>query len=167
MAKKEYDLNDTEKLMTFSTLLEAGSDTSRNTLTVMMAGMAAHPEWVVTARKHLDEVCGDAARLPSLADRDSLQYITAVVKEALRWRPFIEIGVFRTLTQDDTYEGYTFPKGTQFTWNAYALALNESENKDAAKFVPERFLDKDINSPLKGHWSFGAGMWHSCPPLMY
>lgn len=163
MAKKEFDLSTTDKLMVFSTLLEAGSDTSRNTINVLLGGAAAYPEWAATARKHLDAVLGDAQRLPSLADREALPYITAVVKEALRWRPFIQIGVPHELIQDDTYEGYTFPKGTLFTWNAYALALNDNDYEDAARFLPERFLnDKDLDKPLKGHWSFGTGMWFSC-----
>ncbi|KAH6972735.1 cytochrome P450 [Ilyonectria destructans] len=157
-SKKEFDLTETEKLMIFSTLLEAGSDTSRTAITQMVAGAAAFPEWAATARAHLDEVCGyNAERLPSFADRENLPYITAVVKETLRWRPFIQTGVPHQLTQDDAYEGYRFPAGTLFTWNAYALSLNETDYKDAIRFMPERFLDKDLKSPLKGHWSFGTG----------
>lgn len=145
--------------MIFSTLLEAGSDTSRTAITQMVAGAAAFPEWAATARAHLDEVCGyNAERLPSFADRENLPYITAVVKETLRWRPFIQTGVPHQLTQDDAYEGYRFPAGTLFTWNAYALSLNETDYKDAIRFMPERFLDKDLKSPLKGHWSFGTGI---------
>ncbi|KPM39839.1 hypothetical protein AK830_g6731 [Neonectria ditissima] len=157
-SKKEFDLTETEKLMIFSTLLEAGSDTSRTAITQMIAGAAAFPEWTATARAHLDEVCGhNAERLPCFADRESLPYITAVVKETLRWRPFIQTGVPHQLTQDDTYEGYRFPAGTLFTWNAYALSLNEADYQNAMRFQPERFLDKDLKSPLKGHWSFGTG----------
>jgi len=37
-AKKEYNLTETEKLMIFSTLLEAGSDTSRTAITQLVAG---------------------------------------------------------------------------------------------------------------------------------
>ena len=145
--------------MTFSTLLEAGSDTSRSAITQMVAGAATYPEWVATARAQLDEVCGhNAERLPSLADRDALPYIWAAAKETLRWRPFIQTGVPHMLSQDDEYDGYRFPAKTQFTWNAYALALNEKDYPDAMKFKPERFLDKDLKNPLKGHWAFGAGM---------
>lgn len=157
-AKKEFDLPEVDRLMTFSTLLEAGSDTSRNVITQMVAGAAAYPEWAKKAQKALDEVLGaNAERLPSLGDREALPYITAIVKEALRWRPFIQTGVPRMLTQDDTYEGYTFPAGTMFTWNAYALALNEDDYPDAERFLPERFMDEELKQPLKGHWSFGAG----------
>ncbi len=157
-ALKEFTLSETEKLFVFATLLEAGSDTSRNAITQVLAAMAAYPAWVTKARAMLDEVCGaDAERLPSLSDRGRLPYITAAAKEALRWRPFIQTGVPHLLTQDDEYEGYRFPAGTQFTWNAYAIALNEEDYADPMTFSPERFLDGDLNNPLKGHWQFGTG----------
>jgi cytochrome P450 len=128
--------------------------------------MATYPAWVTKARDMLDEVCGaDAERLPSLSDRDRLPYITAAAKEALRWRPFVQTGVPHLLTQDDEYEGYRFPAGTQFTWNAYAIALNEEDYPDPMTFSPERFLDGDLNNPLKGHWQFGTGE-HSPSPLI-
>lgn len=152
--------------MVFSTLLEAGSDTSRTATTQMIAGAAAYPEWAVKARALLDGVCGaNAERLPNLGDREALPYITAAVKEALRWRPFLQTGVPHMLTEDDEYEGYKFPAGTLFTWNAYALALNENDYSDAERFKPERFMNEDLKNPLKGHWSFGTGMyrWHSVP----
>ncbi len=160
-AKKEFALGEKEKLMVFSTILEAGSDTSRTATTQMVAAAAVYPEWVKKSQAMLDEVCGhNAERLPTLADREKLPYITAAVKEALRWRPFVQTGVPHELTQDDEYGGYKFPKGTLFTWNAYALALNEDEYKDASRFVPERFMNDDLKSPLKGHWSFGTGKAH-------
>ncbi|CZR68763.1 related to cytochrome P450 [Phialocephala subalpina] len=156
--KKEFQIGEHEKLFVFSTLLEAGSDTSRNAITQMVAAAAVYPEWVQKARLALDKVCGaNAERLPSLSDRDAVPYMTAVVKETLRWRPFIQTGVPHMLTQDDEYEGYKFPAGTMFTWNAYALALNENDYEDPERFMPERFMNKDLKNPLKGHWSFGTG----------
>jgi cytochrome P450 len=157
-AKKEFTIDETEKLFVFSTLLEAGSDTSRNAITQSIAAMATCPAWVQKARSLLDSVCGDnAERLPSLADRTKLPYITAAVKEVLRWRPFIQTGVPHMLVQDDEYEGYRFPAGTQFVWNAYAIALTEDEYNDPMTFNPDRFMNADLNNPLKRHWQFGAG----------
>jgi cytochrome P450 len=124
----------------------------------MIAAAAVYPAWVQKPRVYLDEVYGaNAERLPSLADQEKLPYITAAVKETFRWRPFIQTGVPHMLTQDDEYEGYRFPAGTQFTWNAYALTLNENDYKDPVVFMPERFLNGNLNNPLKGHWSFGTG----------
>jgi cytochrome P450 len=82
----------------------------------------------------------------------------AVVKETLRWRPFLQSGVPHVLTQDDEYEGFKFPAGTEFSWNAYSISLNETEYDDPLKFEPERFMNDDLNKLTKGHWSFGAGM---------
>ena len=77
--------------------------------------------------------------------------------EAFRWRPFAEIGLPTMLIQDDEYEGYRFPKGTLFTWNSMAIALDEREYEQPARFWPERFLNADLNDVRKGHWSFGPG----------
>jgi cytochrome P450 len=157
-------LTEVQKLFVLGTLMEAGSDTSRVTLGQIIAGAATYPDWVARARKELDAVCGDAGRLPTFEDKDKLPYITAVVKEGFRWRPNIaEIGAPTMLIQDDEYEGYKFPKGTVFTWNAWAIALSEKEYAEPERFWPERFLNEDLDNPLKGHWAFGPG---KSPPFV-
>lgn len=138
--------------------MEAGSDTSRIGLSQAIAAAALDPRWVRKAVEELEEVCGkNAERLPNIEDRPRLPYISAVVKETFRWRPMVEIGLPHMLTQDDEYEGYRFPAGTLFTWNAYAIALNPDEYDDPERFMPERFLNEDVHNPLKGHFSFGTG----------
>ncbi|KAI8174470.1 Adenylate-forming reductase Nps9 [Colletotrichum sp. SAR 10_75] len=157
---EEYgNMSQTQQLFTFGSLMEAGSDTSRVSIGQIIAAAATYPDWVVKAREHLDKVCGaNAERLPEWNDKPDLKYISAVVKEGFRWRPNIaEIGAPHMLTRDDEYEGYKFPAGTVFTWNAWAIALNEKEYKDPERFCPERFLDDDVENVLKGHWSFGPG----------
>jgi cytochrome P450 len=157
--KEVAQMTDTQRLFVFGTLMEAGSDTSRVTLGQIIAGAATYPDWVARARAELDEVCGhNAEQLPSWEHRDRLPYITAVVKEGFRWRPNIaEIGAPTMLTKDDEYEGYKFPAGTVFTWNAWAIALDPKEYEDPERFWPDRFLNDDLNNPLKGHWAFGPG----------
>lgn len=106
---------------------------------------------------------GDAERLPVFDDKPNLPYITAAVKEGFRWRPFAEIGMPHVLTQDDEYEGYKFPAGTIFTWNASSIALDPREYEDPERFYPERFLNEDLDNPMKGHWAFGAGKHSNLP----
>ncbi|KAF4896682.1 Cytochrome P450 monooxygenase yanC [Colletotrichum viniferum] len=157
---EEYgNMSETQQLFTFGSLMEAGSDTSRVSIGQIIAAAATYPDWVVKAREHLDKVCGaNAERLPEWNDKPDLKYISAVVKEGFRWRPNLaEIGAPHMLTRDDEYEGYKFPAGTVFTWNAWAIALNEKEYKDPERFYPERSLDNDVENVLKGHWSFGPG----------
>ena len=151
-------LGETQTLFALGSLLEAGSDTSRMMISILLAAAATDKRWVRTARANLDSVCGEKGeRLPEFSDRPDLRYITATVKEALRWRPFAEIGVPHMLTQDDEYEGYKFPAGTLFTWSALHISLNPDEYEDPERFWPERFLNEDLDSVLKGHWSFGPG----------
>jgi len=156
-AKGDIDTNQVETAFVFGTLMEAGSDTSRVAISQGIAAAAIYGDWVKKAREELDAVCGDAERLPEFSDRDRLPYLSAVTKEILRWRPFIQSGTGRELIQDDEYEGYKFPAGTVFVWNPWAIALNPNEYEDPLTFKPERFLNDQLRSPLKGHWSFGAG----------
>lgn len=152
-------MTEVQKLFVFGTLMEAGSDTSRVTIGQIIAGAATYSEWVSRARAQLDDVCGhNAERLPQWEDREKLNYISAVVKEGFRWRPNIaEIGAPTMLTKDDEYEGYRFPAGTVFTWNAWAIALDPEEYAQPERFWPDRFLDGTEENALKGHWAFGPG----------
>jgi cytochrome P450 len=79
------------------------------------------------------------------------------------------LGAPTLLIKDDEYEGYRFPAGTVFTWNAWymipmrvnfrAIALSEKEYDEPLRYKPERFLDKDLNNALAGHWGFGPGSY--------
>lgn len=53
--------------------------------------MLHHPEVQTRARQELDAVVGND-RLPTFDDEASLPYITAVVKEVLRWKPVTPAG---------------------------------------------------------------------------
>ncbi|KAH1765152.1 hypothetical protein KXV58_001711 [Aspergillus fumigatus] len=152
-------MDEVTKLFVFGSLMEAGSDTSRVTLGQIIAGAITYPDWVTRAREQLDRVCGaHAERLPGWDDRPRLPYITAVVKEGFRWRPNIaEIGAPTVLIKDDEYEGSRFPKGTVFTWNAWAIALSPDEYEQPQRFWPDRFLNEDLENALKGHGAFGPG----------
>jgi hypothetical protein len=153
------ELGETQTLFALGSLMEAGSDTSQVTISQILASAATDKRWVRTAQNHLDEVCGsNAERLPEFSDRPNLTYITAAVKESFRWRPFAEIDVPHMLTEDDEYGGYKFPAGTLFTWNSFNIAMDPKEYDEPQRFWPERFMNKDVNNVLKGHWSFGPGM---------
>ena len=154
-------LGHTQTLFALGSLMEAGSDTSRMTLSLILAAAATDSRWVKTAQSQIDSLCGYGVRLPNFADRPRLPYLSAVVKEGLRWRPFPEIGVPHLLMKDDEFEGFRFPANTVFTWNNWAIALSEQEYEDPTRFWPERWLkdgdEEVLADPLKGHWSFGAG----------
>ena len=54
-------------------------------------GMIAYPEVQKKCQEELDRVVG-RSRMPTLADRESLPYICATLREAIRWRPVTPMG---------------------------------------------------------------------------
>ncbi|KAI1611807.1 cytochrome P450 [Exophiala viscosa] len=159
-SKKGGDFDFDQKLFTTGGLIEAGSDTTKNQLNMLVAAMAADPNtWVKKARTELDSVCGtNAERLPTFDDWDKLPYIQAIMKESMRWRPNVNpTGFPHALIRDDEYEGYVLPAGTVVTINNWAISLNPEEYENPTKFNPDRFLNDDLWNPTKGHYGYGAG----------
>lgn len=58
-----------------------------------MLAVIAHPDKQRKCQEELDAVVG-RSRMPTFADRDSLPYLCATVREALRWRPVTPVGEF-------------------------------------------------------------------------
>ena len=54
--------------------------------------MVLRPEVQKKAQEELDKVIGN--RLPEFNDRANLPYISAMVKESLRWQPVVPLGIY-------------------------------------------------------------------------
>jgi len=126
--------------------------------------MIAHPEIQKRAQDELDAVVG-RSRTPTFADAPNLPFIQALVKETLRWRPALPLGIPHTTIEDDWYEGKFIPKGTICLTNVWQCHRDPATfGDDAAKFNPERFLDgtgRMILGPREaryyGHRAYGFG----------
>jgi len=57
--------------------------------------MAMHPEAQAAGQSEIDRVIGNR-RMPTMADRPSLPYIEAIVKEVFRWGPPAPGGIVLT-----------------------------------------------------------------------
>jgi len=65
--------------------MEAGSETSRMTISQVIAAAASEKRWAITAQEALDRAPRpNGEQLPRFSDRPDLPYITATVKEAFR-----------------------------------------------------------------------------------
>lgn len=122
--------------------------------------MILFPEVQQKAQEELDRVVG-TDRLPSFADRSSLPYIDAVVKEVLRWHPVSPMGVPHVASEDNVHNGMFIPKGTLLMPNIWLFTRDERIYKDPEMFAPERFLGKspEIN-PSTFVFGFGRRI---CP----
>jgi cytochrome P450 len=131
--------------------------------------MVAYPEVQKRAQAELDSAVG-RSRVPTFSDAPHLPYIQAIFKEVLRWRPALPLGLPRSSTKDDWYNGMFIPKGTLVLTNLWNCNHESSSYGDDAKsFRPERFLDANGKAILgsaetheDGHSTFGLGR-RACP----
>jgi cytochrome P450 len=72
--------------------------------------MTICPDAQRKAQEELDVIVG-SDRLPDYEDWDSLPYTEALLREVLRWRPVLPLGVAHAITDDDVFKGYLIPKG--------------------------------------------------------
>jgi hypothetical protein len=69
----------------------AGADTTVSALGTFALAMMANPEAQRRAQQEIDTVVGHN-RLPNFDDEDSLPYVSALVKEVLRWKNVLPVG---------------------------------------------------------------------------
>jgi len=73
---------------------------------------------VKKAQEELDRVVG-SERLPQLSDEEDLPYISALIKELLRWGCPGPIGIPKRAMKDDVYKGYFIPAGATIIENIW------------------------------------------------
>ncbi|TFK41770.1 cytochrome P450 [Crucibulum laeve] len=142
----------------------AGADTTVSSIDTFFIAMVYYPEVQLAAQRELDAIVG-RSRLPDFTDRPHLPYVTALMKEILRWQPVTPQGVPRRVMEDDIYENYQFPAGTVFIPNAWAMLHDEEEYPDSLTFKPERFLkDGKLNPEVRDPASLAFGFGRrACP----
>jgi len=128
------------------TLFLAGHETTANTLNWTWWLLAQHPEVEAKLHAELDEALG--GRRPKLEDLRSLPYTDIVIKEALRLMPAVW-SVSRTAAEDTEVCGYPMPKGTTAQVMIYLLHRHPDHWKQAQDFLPERWLDPEIENMHK------------------
>ncbi|KAI0309838.1 cytochrome P450 [Amylostereum chailletii] len=120
-------------------LYATATDTITSSILTFVLAMLHSPEVQKKAQEELSRVTG-GSRLPTFEDRANLPYITAIMKESLRWEAVIPLGVPHVLREDDTYDGYLIPAGTTMLANQWAMSHDASEYHDPMSFNPDRFL---------------------------
>ncbi|TFK92043.1 cytochrome P450 [Polyporus arcularius HHB13444] len=124
----------------------AGADTTFSTLLSFFMAMAMFPEVQKKAQAELDAVVGPD-RLPEMSDRESLPYMNALVKEALRWQNVVPLGLVHRSMADDEYNGYFLPEGTLIFYNVWAMMHDPRTYPNPDVFEPERYLKNGVLNP--------------------
>ncbi|KIJ67222.1 hypothetical protein HYDPIDRAFT_84550 [Hydnomerulius pinastri MD-312] len=137
-------------------------------LHIFLLAMILYPRVQDKAYALIQSVIG-TARLPAFADRESLPYIDAILRETLRWNPTTPLSVPHSTTNDDVYAGYFIPKGPFhliFPTDHFhrAITHNEEKYENPLEFVPERFIGEsgELNDDTTAGIAFGFGR-RICP----
>ncbi|KAF7365866.1 Cytochrome P450 [Mycena venus] len=124
---------------TAGSIFNAGSQTTVASLGTFALAMLLHPEIQERAQLEIDSVVG-CDRLPTFDDKPALSYITALVKEVLRWNPPVPLGIPHFVAVEDEYRGYRIPAGSIVLGNSWAILHDDALYPAPLEFRPERFL---------------------------
>ncbi|KAF7368174.1 Cytochrome P450 [Mycena venus] len=150
-----------------ATMYAAGADSTVSALGTFVLAMLANPEAQIIAQGEIDSVIG-LGNLPDFADEPSLPYVSAIVKEVLRWRNVTPIAFPHYITVDDEYRGYRIPAGSLVIGNTWAILHDQDIYAEPHSFKPERFLlDGKINTAVRDPETAAFGFGRRICPGRY
>ncbi|KAL6648458.1 hypothetical protein ACP70R_012682 [Stipagrostis hirtigluma subsp. patula] len=146
-------------------LFSAGSDTSAETVEWAMAELLQNPSSMARAREELAQVVNSKLGIEE-SDIGHLKYLQAIVKETLRLHPTASFLLPRQAEKTTEIRGYTVPKGVRILVNVWAIGQDSEVWSEPEKFMPERFVEKEID--FRGRdfefLPFGSGR-RMCPGM--
>ncbi|KAK5111603.1 hypothetical protein LTR85_011832 [Meristemomyces frigidus] len=163
--QEKEGLSDDLAAYTAGSMLEAGAETTSNTLYGFVQAMLLFPVVQHKIQTRIDEVVGDD-RLPMMSDYAQLPYIRSCIKESLRWMPTAIMVFPHAVTEDDTYRGYHIPKGASVLPNGYTIQMDPERHLEPRQYNPDRYNDDDLSladsaanpdASKRDHFNFGAG----------
>ncbi|XXG94495.1 hypothetical protein Hte_000752 [Hypoxylon texense] len=128
-------------------------------LQFFLMAMMLHPEWQEKAQNEIDQVCGD--RMPTVDDIPDMPTVRACLKETLRWRSGVPLGVPHQAERDDEFRGEKISKGTIILACEWSMNRVVERYPDPENFHPERYLEKGwptYQEPLSRYPNFGDGV---------
>ncbi|CAN4090835.1 unnamed protein product [Withania somnifera] len=146
-------------------MLIGGRDTTAATVIWAMTALIANPN----ALKKVQAEIRESVRKTSIVNENDVQnlsYFKAVIKETFRLYPPGPLLIARETMRNSTLEGYEIKQKTIVQVNIWAIARDPEYWENPEKFIPERFLNSDID--FKGQnfefIPFGAGR-RGCPAM--
>ncbi|XP_073293441.1 cytochrome P450 71AU50-like [Primulina huaijiensis] len=146
-------------------MLSASMDTAASTIEWVLSRLLQNPQAMKKVQQELEEVVG-LERMVEESDLEKLKYLDMVVKETFRLHPVAPLLLPHYSMEDCTVDGYHIPKDSRIIVNVRAIGRDPSSWSDPEKFIPERFVGRDID--VRGqHFElipFGSGR-RGCPGL--
>ena len=140
-------------------------DTSATMIEWALSELIKHPPMMKKVINELEKVVG-MERMVEESDLESLEYLNMVVKETLRLHPVAPLLIPHESMEDCTVDGFHIPQKSRVIVNVWAIGRDPNAWTDADKFLPERFMESDID--FRGqHFQFipfGSGR-RGCPGM--
>uniref|UniRef100_A0A3Q7J4I3 Cytochrome P450 n=1 Tax=Solanum lycopersicum TaxID=4081 RepID=A0A3Q7J4I3_SOLLC len=125
-------------------MLVAGTDTSAATIIWAMIALIANPSAVKKVQVKFRESVGEKS-IVSEYNVQNLRYFKAVIKETFRLYPPVPLLVARETMQNSMLEGYEIKPKTIDYVSAWAIGRDPDIWESSEEFIPERFLNNDID----------------------
>ncbi|XP_049387148.1 5-OH-xanthotoxin synthase-like isoform X2 [Solanum stenotomum] len=147
-------------------VLLAGSDTSAAAVIWTMTALMKNPKAMKKVQEEMRKSFKKKRDILNEDDIQNLPYFKAVIKESFRLYPSVPLLVPRESMEKSILEGYEIQPGTIIHVNAWAIARDPEIWENPEEFIPERFLNSDID--FKGQdfelIPFGGGR-RGCPGI--
>ncbi|KAL0364617.1 UNVERIFIED_CONTAM: cytochrome [Sesamum angustifolium] len=148
-------------------ILAGGTDTGSATIVWAITALMKNP---LIMRKAQAEIRQQLAGKKELTDEDDivkLPYLRAVIKETFRLHPPAPLLAPRETIEKCSINSYEIQRGTLVYIKSWAIARDPKIWRNPDEFVPERFLDSEID--VRGHHPevipFGIGR-RGCPAML-
>ncbi|KAL4862154.1 phenylacetate 2-hydroxylase [Aspergillus spectabilis] len=155
----EAKLNDAEIKSICLTMVSAGLDTVPGNLIMGIAYLASEDGQLIQERAYNEimKVYPNGDAWEKCLVEEKVPYVTALVKETLRFWTVIPICLPRESTKDINWNGAVIPKGTTFFMNAYAADYDSTHFTSPHTFSPDRYLTSSTDGSGTPHYGYGAG----------
>ncbi|OQO12332.1 Phenylacetate 2-hydroxylase [Cryoendolithus antarcticus] len=160
----EAKLSDAEVMSISLSMVSAGLDTVPGNLIMCIAYLASERGQDMQARAldEINKVYPNNDAWERCLTEEKVPYITAMVKETLRFWSVIPVCLPRKNIKDIKYGNAIIPAGTSFYMNAYGAHYDDTHFKSPHDFNPDRYIADDSvddASATRGtpHYGYGAG----------
>ncbi|XP_047261815.1 5-OH-xanthotoxin synthase-like [Capsicum annuum] len=146
-------------------VLVAGSDTSAAVVVWAMTALMKNPKTMKKVQEEIRNLIGNKG-VVNEDDIQNMSYLKAVIKETFRLYPPDPLLILRESMKKSTLEGYEIHPGALVHVNAWAIARDLEIWENPSEFIPERFLNSEIDFKREDYEliPFGAGR-RGCPGI--
>ncbi|KAH8588588.1 cytochrome P450 [Bisporella sp. PMI_857] len=147
--REKYNLNQDEIIVNSALFIVAGSETTANALSGILARLIYNPDKYEELCKEIRDAFANEEDI-RYEKLSQMVYLNAVIEEGLRIHPPVPTGLLRTVPKGgDTIDGMWVPGGTAVSVGSWAASHNEKNFRDCDSFVPERWIGDEYASDFK------------------